>query len=98
MSMFSTASSNSTPGLATVSSKGYRFTATRSMRSIPLLAASARCCGLSLFARSPPWTFGCRVFTRPSMISGNPVCAPTSVTGSPWAASIFAVPPVDRSV
>ena len=26
-------------------------------------------------ARMPPWTAGCSVFTRPSMISGNPVTA-----------------------
>ena len=31
----------------------------------------------------PPWIFGCRVFTRPSIISGKPVCADTSRTGTP---------------
>ena len=98
MSMFSIASSRSTPGLATVSSKGYRFTTTRSMSSIAFSAAWARCPGLSRRARSPPWIFGWRVFTRPSMISGKPVWAPTSVTGRPFSTSIFAVPPVERSV
>src|SRR5690606_762332 len=47
--------------------------------------------------RMPPCTFGCRVFTRPSMISGKPVQAPISVTGMPASCSWRQVPPVDRS-
>ena len=47
--------------------------------------------------RSPPWIFGCRVLTRPPMISGAPVCSATSCTGTPAAASALAVPPVERS-
>src|SRR5215831_6089823 len=39
---------------------------------------------------------GCRVLTRPSRISGAPVKSPTSRTGTPAAASVRAVPPVDR--
>ena len=34
-------------------------------------------------ARMPPWTAGCSVFTRPSMISGKPVTAEMPVTGTP---------------
>ena len=34
-------------------------------------------------ARMPPWIAGCRVFTRPSMISGKPVWSLTSITFSP---------------
>ena len=34
--------------------------------------------------------------TRPSSISGKPVKADTSVTATPLARSVFAVPPVDR--
>src|SRR6185312_3086484 len=45
--------------------------------------------------RSPPWIFGCSVLTRPPMISGKPVWAETSRTGTPLAASSFAVPPVE---
>ena len=40
--------------------------------------------------------FGCRVLTRPSMISGKPVTSDTSVTVIPPREG-FAVPPVDRS-
>ena len=45
----------------------------------------------------PPCTCGCRVLTRPSMISGKPVSVETSATGTPAAASRRAVPPVDTS-
>src|SRR5258707_56827 len=40
---------------------------------------------------------GCSVFTRPSIISGNPVTSETLVTVSPAAVSVFAVPPVETS-
>src|SRR5579871_3201141 len=46
----------------------------------------------------PPCTRGCSVLTRPSMISGKPVYADTSVTGRPERRSSSAVPPVDSSV
>src|SRR5690606_31716459 len=39
---------------------------------------------------------GCRVFRRPSIISGKPVCSATSLTGTPAAFNAAAVPPVDR--
>src|SRR6267142_3859590 len=45
----------------------------------------------------PPWIFGCSVFTRPSIISGNPVTSDTFVTGRPASARAFDVPPVDTS-
>src|SRR3982074_2718382 len=44
----------------------------------------------------PPWIAGCRVFTRPSMISGKPVWSLTSTTVSPASRSALAEPPVDR--
>src|SRR5688572_3353122 len=44
-----------------------------------------------------PCTFGCSVFTRPSMISGKPVSDDTSVTASPAPAIARAVPPVETS-
>src|SRR3954454_3869473 len=40
---------------------------------------------------------GCRVLTRPSIISGNPVTSDTFRTGMPAAAIARAVPPVDTS-
>ena len=45
----------------------------------------------------PPWILGCSVFTRPSIISGNPVTSLTSRTGNPAPRSVRAVPPVDSS-
>src|ERR1051325_8775952 len=53
--------------------------------------------GSSRRASSPPWILGCSVFTRPSSISGKPVCAETSVTGTPSFDRSCAVPPVERS-
>src|SRR5690606_16051014 len=95
MSMFSTASANVQPGRAMVSRNGYRFTTSMSMRSMPCSAMVSRCSALSRRASRPPWIFGCSVLTRPSRISGDPVCAATSVTARPDSASSRAVPPVD---
>src|SRR5688572_21146178 len=47
--------------------------------------------------RMPPWIFGCRVLTRPSMISGKPVTSETSRAGMPASFSSLWVPPVDSS-
>src|SRR6185312_15972433 len=44
----------------------------------------------------PPCTLGCRVLTRPSMISGKPVSSLTSRTGTPTSRSALALPPVER--
>src|SRR5450631_4522437 len=52
--------------------------------------------GLSRLARMPPCTLGCSVFTRPSIISGKPVCSATSVTTTPFSLRSWAVPPVER--
>ena len=46
-------------------------------------------------ARMPPWTAGCSVLTRPSIISGKPVTSETLTTGRPASASALAVPPVE---
>ena len=46
-------------------------------------------------ARMPPCTRGCRVLTRPSSISGEPVTSSTSCTGMPAAAIFLAVEPVE---
>src|SRR5512143_3952722 len=48
-----------------------------------------------LLPSMPPCTFGCRVFTRPSSISGKPVNSETSMTFTLASRSAFAVPPVD---
>src|SRR5688572_9005875 len=53
--------------------------------------------GLWRLARMPPCTLGCRVFTRPSIISGKPVTSEIPMTSRPAFARTFAVPPVDTS-
>src|ERR1035441_1178621 len=58
---------------------------------------AAMCAGLSRMARMPPAMVGCRVLTRPSSISGNPVTSLTSATGMPASRSRRAVPPVEIS-
>ena len=45
----------------------------------------------------PPWMAGCRVFTRPSMISGKPVTSEMPVMGSPALPQERAVPPVEMT-
>jgi len=94
MSMFSIVSSWEAPR-ATVCSKGYRFTQTRSMGLPPMPPRASRSSPLSRM-RIPPCTRGCSVFTRPSMISGDSVYSETSMTGTPPSRSALAVPPVER--
>src|SRR6185369_6746866 len=65
---------------------------------MPCASIAAMCSALSRRASKPPWIVGCSVLTRPSSISGNPVCSATSVTFSPAPASSFAVPPVESSL
>src|SRR5262245_44296014 len=67
------------------------------MSAMPCAFCAATCSGRSRRASRPPWILGCRVFTRPSMISGNPVCSETSVTARPAWRSVWAEPPVDSS-
>src|SRR6266436_3494058 len=55
------------------------------------------CSGLWRTASNPPWILGCRVLTRPSIISGKPVRSDTSRTLRPASASARAVPPVEMS-
>ncbi len=43
----------------------------------------------------PPWILGCRVLTRPSRISGNPVTSATWRTLMPASCKVLKVPPVD---
>ena len=64
---------------------------------MPCAAACFSCSALPRTNSSPPCTFGCSVFTRPSSISGKPVSSATSFTGSPSARSAAAVPPVEIS-
>ena len=45
--------------------------------------------------RMAPWTLGCSVFTRPSMISGKPVYDEISITGRPCSSRNRRVPPVE---
>src|ERR1700712_4467411 len=65
---------------------------------MPCASIAAMCSALSRRASRPPWTVGCSVLTRPSSISGKPVCAATSVTARPASASSRAVPPVESRV
>src|SRR6185503_7201896 len=62
---------------------------------MPALSSAAMCSRRSRRARMPPWIFGWSVLTRPSSISGKPVCADTSVTRTPSFSSSLAVPPVE---
>src|SRR3977135_1706913 len=63
---------------------------------MPAALIAAKCSGESRRASMPACSLGCRVFTRPSSISGKPVWSATSVTTRPFSARSFAVPPVDR--
>uniref|UniRef100_A0A7C9AZS4 Uncharacterized protein n=1 Tax=Opuntia streptacantha TaxID=393608 RepID=A0A7C9AZS4_OPUST len=46
----------------------------------------------------PPCMYGCRVFTRPSSISGKLVSCSTLVTETPAFSKALAVPPVETIV
>ena len=61
------------------------------------VVVEAACWASSRIASNPPCTFGCSVFTRPSIISGKPVNSDTSRTGRPASAIALAVPPVETS-
>src|SRR3954468_15597629 len=65
---------------------------------MPWASIADLCSALSRIASRPPCTEGCSVFTRPSIISGNPVTSETSSTSSPASASVLRVPPVEISV
>jgi hypothetical protein len=73
------------------------LTTSRSIVSMPCAAIACHVLRHSRRASRPPWIFGCSVFTRPSSISGKPVCSATSVDGTPCSASSLAVPPVESS-
>ncbi len=88
---------NAMPGFAAVCTNGYRFTTTMSIGVMPCSPRVAMSSGRPRRARMPPWTAGCSVFTRPSMISGKPVTAEMPVTGIPAVSRARAVPPVDTS-
>ena len=60
-----------------------------------LSAASAMWDGLSRRASRPPWTLGCSVLTRPSIISGKPVYCSMGTTRTPASSRARAVPPVE---
>src|SRR6185312_2161311 len=68
------------------------------MPSMPCVRIAAAWSLLSRNARRPPWTDGCSVFTRPSIISGKLVISETSRTVRPASRSALAVPPVEISV
>src|SRR5690554_1901581 len=95
MSMFSTMSANFAAGSADTFSNGYRLSTSRSIGSMPCSAITAS--SVPRRPSRPPCTFGCRVLTRPSMISGKPVTSETSRTGSPASRMARAVPPVESS-
>ena len=93
MSICSTHSSAAAPP-ATVASNGYRLDTSSSNVAMPSSASCSACPGRPVSASSPAWTPGCKVFTRPSRHSGNPVTSSTPVTGTPAAAMAAAVLPV----
>src|ERR1035441_8995531 len=68
-----------------------------SMGEMPWAWMAAMCAGLPRMARMPPAMVGCKVLTRPSSISGNPVTSLTSATGMPASRIRRAVPPVEMS-
>ncbi len=85
------------PGRSRAAANGYRLTTTRSNGAMPAPSSCSRWSARRRSASRPAWTRGCRVLTRPSSISGEPVTAATSVTGRPASRSVRAVPPVDTS-
>src|SRR5690606_4457684 len=94
MSICSTQSSGRAPE-STVSANGYKFATTRSNGSTPRSSSCWRCSSLRRSASRPACTFGCRVLTRPSRHSGNPVSFSTFMTGTPAAEIRPAVDPVE---
>ena len=80
---------------ATVASKGYRLTTTRSIGLISCSAIIAS--SIPRRPNKPPWILGCSVLIRPAIISGKPVCSETSLTVRPASFSSLAVPPVDSN-
>ena len=64
---------------------------------MPCAFIAPTCSGLSRIAKIPPCTFGCKVFTLPSIISGKPVISETDITGIPAAFNCCIVPPVEIS-
>ena len=97
MSISSTSASNAMSGVAAAFTNGYRFTTTISMGVMLCCPRVAMSSARPRRARMPPWTAGCSVLTRPSMISGKPVTSEMPVTGTPAFSSARAVPPVDTS-
>src|SRR5438309_107509 len=75
---------------------GYRLQQSRSMVLNPWVSRAAMCSGLSRRASSPAWTPGCRVLTRPSIISGNPVSSETGFASIAASESTFSVLPVAK--
>ena len=55
---------------------------------------SSKCDCLLRSASNPPWTAGCNVFTRPSIISGKFVNSDTLFTATFASCKAFNVPPV----
>ena len=62
---------------------------------MPSSASCASCAGFAVSASRPACTLGCSVLTRPSRHSGKPVSCSTGVTGTPAAAILAAVLPVE---
>ncbi|CKM14169.1 Uncharacterised protein [Streptococcus pneumoniae] len=65
------------------------------MSSILLSLAASKWLSKSRRARSPPWIFGWRVFTRPSIISGKPVTSSIAMVSTPALSRATLVPPVE---
>ena len=94
MSICSTHCSGEAPD-ATVASNGYRFETSSWNASMRSPTSWATCSLLPMSASRPACTRGCSVLTRPSRHSGKPVRSSTGVTGTPAAAILAAVLPVE---
>ncbi len=94
MSICSTHCSGEAPD-ATVASNGYRFDTSSWNGAMPSSASWAWCAAFAVSASRPACTRGCSVLTRPSRHSGKPVSSSTGVTGTPAAAILAAVLPVE---
>ena len=88
----------SLPPAATVSSKGYKSTMTKSICGISNSSRAAWSSATSWRFNIPPKTLGWRVLTLPPRIDGYPVTSSTAMTSHPKLRINFSVPPVEYKV
>ena len=83
---------------ATVFSKGYKSTMTKSNEGISWVFISALSESTSALFKIPPNTFGWSVFTLPPKIDGYPVVFSIALTSCPRLLIKVSVPPVEYKV